>query len=284
MLPITVFTLALAGGYFWAADVEALEAASRISPWHLLEQLLVDGAPYAFWVLLILGSHEMGHYLACRYYRIPATLPFFIPGPPPIGSFGAVIRIRGAIPHRRALFDVAAAGPIAGFLVALPVLTWGLLAAEPFVPAPGADPALEAHIGPPVALVLLQSLLPPGAIESNALLGAGWVGMLVTSLNLFPIGQLDGGHAAYAVARRLHRLASRLTLIALFTLIVAQIYWLEQFPAYLLWFAILLWMRDRHPRLIDESGSLGAGRKLVAIALLLIFLISFIPVPFFFAE
>jgi len=222
MLPVTACTLALAGGYWWAADAEALEAASRISGWQVLKQMLVDGAPYAFWVLVILGSHEMGHYLACRYHRIPATLPFFIPGPPPIGSFGAVIRIRGAIPNRKALFDVAAAGPIAGFVVALPVLTWGLLTAQPFVATPGADAGFQAHIGPPVALVLLQSLLPQGAIESNALLGAGWVGMLVTSLNLFPVGQLDGGHAAYALGRGVHRLASRLTLVALLLLIASS--------------------------------------------------------------
>jgi membrane-associated protease RseP (regulator of RpoE activity) len=284
MLPVTALTLALAGGFWWAADAEAQEAASRISGWQVLQQMLIDGAPYAFWVLVILGSHEMGHYLACRYHGIPATLPFFIPGPPPIGSFGAVIRIRGPIPHRKALFDVAAAGPIAGFVVALPVLTWGLLTAQPPAAIPAGEAAGQAYIGAPVALMLLQKLSQPDAIQSNALLGAGWVGMLVTSLNLFPVGQLDGGHAAYAIGRGVHRLATRLTLVALVLLIAAQIYWLEQFPAYLLWFAILLWMRDRHPRLLDETSPLGSARRLVAALLLLLFLFSFIPVPFVFSD
>jgi membrane-associated protease RseP (regulator of RpoE activity) len=228
----------------------------------------------------ILGAHETGHYLACRHYRIPATLPFFLPGIPPLGSFGAVIRIRGVIPNRRALFDVAAAGPIAGFLVALPVLVAGILRAEPYAPLPG-EIGEPWGLGQPLVLALLGPLLPDGdAVRVNSLIVAGWVGMLVTSLNLCPVGQLDGGHAAYALSRRLHRFTARVAMVGLAMLVVVQVVALRQVPAYLLWLAVLFWMRDRHPRLLSEHEPLGTGRRVIALVLLLIFLMSFIPVPF----
>jgi membrane-associated protease RseP (regulator of RpoE activity) len=220
----------------------------------------------------------MGHYLTCRYYGIPASLPYFIPAPPVlVGSFGALIRIRGPIPHRRALFDVAAAGPLAGFAIALPLLVVGLLGAEP-----SATPAPESgmFLGPPVFLYIVEWLAPGrAASDANYLIGAGWVGMLVTSLNLFPVGQLDGGHAVYAVSRKLHRRLARASLVVLAGLIAYQALVMRQAPAYALWLLILAWMRDRHPRLVDEGEPLGLGRRLVAILLLAIFVLSFIPVP-----
>ena len=218
----------------------------------------------------------MGHYLACRFYRIPATLPFFIPGLPPIGTFGAVIRIRGPIPHRRALFDVAAAGPLAGFAVALPVFLVGLIGARPL-----STPVGDQALGQPVlSLVLVRWLFPDDvvALEVGFPFLAGWVGMLVTSLNLFPVGQLDGGHVMYAISRRSHRIASRVAIVTLLCVVLVQV-WMFLVPAYVVWFLILLWMRDRHPRLVDESEPLGPARLAVAWLLLLIFVISFIPVP-----
>jgi membrane-associated protease RseP (regulator of RpoE activity) len=274
LVVVSLFTLAFAGGAFWEGMLTAWSDVLSVTR---LSVILLAGLPYALWVLLILGAHEMGHYLVCRHYRIPATLPFFIPGPPPLGSFGAVIRIRGLIPHRKALFDIAAAGPIAGFSIALPVLLAGIMTAEPFIPGD----QVQGGLGPPLLLFFLGPLLTGGAtLHVNSLFGAGWVGMLVTSLNLFPVGQLDGGHAAYALSKRLHRFTARSSLIALLALMAAQVLLFSQFPSYLAWFAILVWMRDRHPRLLDETGALGPGRKLIALALLLIFLLSFIPVPF----
>ena len=268
---LTAITTAGAGAVSWGSSASGVSSAPDV---------LGSALTYAFWTLLILGSHEMGHYLACRYYRIPATLPFFIPGPPIlIGTFGALIRIRGIIPHRRALFDVAAAGPIAGFIVAFPVLIAGLLRAEP-VEMPVEESGL--FLGPPVISAVLVRLLLPDAIgmlEVGPVYGAGWVGMLVTSLNLFPVGQLDGGHVAYAFSRRLHRILALLTLGLLLGLMIFQMVFVSSPPAYLLWFMILLWMRDRHPRLADETLSIGPGRRLVALLLLLVFIGSFVPVP-----
>jgi len=244
----------------------------------LAAEIFLLGLPYACWVVAILGSHEMGHYLACRRYGIPATLPFFVPGPPPIGSFGAVIRIRGRIPIRRALFDLAAAGPIAGFVVALPALVWGLHRAVPIEGA-GPEPG-SLTLGQPILVSLLQPFLVGEAehFYVESVFVAGWVGMLVTSLNLFPVGQLDGGHVAYAVSRRAHRWLARLTVAGLGGWILFEFLG-GVVPTYVLWFVILLWMRDRHPRLLDESTPLGPGRRLLALLLLLLFVLCFIPAP-----
>jgi membrane-associated protease RseP (regulator of RpoE activity) len=278
LLVISAGTLALAGGVFWNPPRQDWGVLDLFYP-AFLSDVMVAGLPYALWVIAILGAHEMGHYLACRYYGMNATLPYFIPGPPIIGSFGAVIRIRGPIPHSRALFDVAAAGPLAGFLVAIPALVFGLLGAE-IVTVP--ENVAEAYwvLGEPLLLSMLSAqLLGDVTVQINPLIGAGWVGMLVTSLNLFPVGQLDGGHVAYAFSRRIHQTITRLTLLGMGVFIVYQGFHLRQLPAYLVWFAILFWMRDRHPRLVNETRSLGPLRTIVAGLLIVIFALSFIPMP-----
>jgi len=229
---------------------------------------------YTFWVLLVLGAHEAGHYLACRYYRIPATLPFFIPGIPPLGTFGALIRIRGRVPNRRALFDVAAAGPLAGFAVALPLVVVGLLRAEP---ATAAVSSGAIGLGPSLGMQGWVDFSHP--LDVDNLFLAGWVGMLFTSLNLFPVGQLDGGHVAYALSRRLHRWLAWSTL-AVMSLLVAFQFGRVGVPSYLLWLAVLFWMRDRHPPLRDESDDPGPWRRGLACVLLVILVLCFMPVPF----
>ena len=278
LLAVATFaTLTLAGATYWLPldDVwDRLTGSERVG--HALSAGLI----YAVWVFTILGAHEMGHYLACRYYRVPATLPYFLPFVPPIGSLGAVIRIRGAIPNRTALFDIAAAGPIAGFLVTVPVTVTGVLQARPFVFPSDGDGGMTVELGEPVLLWLMQRIATaPGELAVNPWIGAGWVGLLVTSLNLFPVGQLDGGHAAYAISRRTHRTLAWTTIVAMVGVLLVQVTVYGQFPFYVVWFAILLWMRDRHPRLVDESTPLGLGRKLVALLLVLIFALSFILVP-----
>jgi membrane-associated protease RseP (regulator of RpoE activity) len=272
LLAGTALTATVFGSWFWT------ESFDEFGELWQRPDLALEGLPYAFWLLAILGAHEMGHYLACRRYGIQATLPYFLPGLPPLGTFGAVIRIRSVIPDRRALFDIAAAGPIAGFAVGLPVLLVGLSRAIPVSTPPEEG---EMLVGAPLVSTLLSPfLLPEGEVfRPGALYGAAWVGMLVTSMNLFPVGQLDGGHAAYAISPRLHRALARLTLLFLFVLVISQVLFLRTIPAYTLWFAVLLFMRDRHPRLADEVRPLGGGRKAIAILLALIFLATFIPIP-----
>lgn len=238
---------------------------------------LAAGLPYALSLIAILGAHEMGHYIACRRHGIDATLPYFIPGPPIAGTFGAVIRIRGPIPNRNALFDVAAAGPIAGFVVALPLLVWGVYRAVP-VPEPPQSGALL--LGDPLVAVLLARLVHGGAdLAVGPIYGAAWTGILVTSLNLFPSGQLDGGHAVYALSVRAHRIASRLTPWILAGLVAVESVRYRAPSGYIAWLIVLFILRDRHPALLDEGAPLGRGRRALGLLLALIFAACFIPLP-----
>lgn len=241
---------------------------------------LVRALPYTLSILAILGCHEFGHYIACRIYGVPATLPFFIPGLPPFGTFGAVIRIRGFIPHRRALFDIAAAGPLAGFAVALPLMILGVSRS---VPAAETYTLNAVGLGDSILSAALWKFRPEGGIwTAGPVYYAAWFGMLVTSWNLFPVGQLDGGHIAYSLSRRLHRYLSRMT-IALLTAWVIFFGVVHLQPSiYTLWCLILLWMRDRHPRVSMERDGLGIGRTVLALLLFTLFILTFIPVPLIF--
>ena len=279
LLGVTAATMTLAGSVIEVVG-EVSTLKELLDLYRSQPERLLEGFPLAASLLAILGAHEMGHYLACRYYRIPATLPFFIPGPPPFGTFGAVIRIRGIIPDRRALFDVAAAGPLAGYAVALPMLILGLARATPTEGLPGAGFTIG---GAPLlmTLVLRDALsVPDSSLAVGQLYLAGWFGMLVTSMNLFPVGQLDGGHVAYALSPIVHRRLARLTLVTMILFVLLHPLLFGILSLYTLWCVILLWLRDRHPRLRDESVTLGPGRRLVAALLLLVFAASFIPIPF----
>ncbi len=188
-----------------------------------------------------------------------------------------MIRIRGAIPDRRALFDVAAAGPLAGFCVALPLMVIGLLGARP-IPRGIAEEGVE--FGSPLLSAAIERLVHGDVdLAVGSIYLAGWFGMLVTSLNLFPAGQLDGGHAAYALSASLHRRLARTTIVALAALVIAQTILDRALSAYTLWCAVLIFMRDRHPPLRDELTPLDPRRRLLAAVLLLVFVLSFIPVP-----
>jgi len=241
--------------------------------------LLLLGVPYCFGILAILGTHEMGHYIACRRYGIDATPPYFLPSPPGMlfGTFGAFIRIRAPITDRRALFDIGVAGPLAGFAVAVPVLLWGLSTSawSPDIPTAGG-----MYLGDSLATRFLTAhfVEPPPeptgyvfAFSSVAM--AGWLGFWATALNLLPVGQLDGGHIAYAVSGRFHTIVSRLSLGAFVALgLMVNEQWL-------FWATVLILLSPRHPVLVDEGRRLSAGRLAVAALAGFVLLISFIPDP-----
>ena len=248
-----------------------------MAPWRL-----DIGAPYAVAVLAILGAHEMGHWFACRAHGIRATLPYFIPGFP-LGTFGAVIRIREPISHRRALFDVAAAGPIAGFAVALPILVHGVVTG---VPLPAVAPGAEAppgmwHFGHSLLSRALVHIVhgEPGDVLVGPSYVAAWFGLLVTSMNLFPVGQLDGGHVAFSISPRLHRGLSWATILGLATWVTTYSIIHLELSGYLLWTGVLLFMRARHPPVLDSRSPIGATRTALAVGLGILFLVTFMPIP-----
>ena len=240
---------------------------------------LVAGWLYAVTIIAILGAHELGHYFACRYYDVDASLPYFLPSPPPIGLFGtlgAVIRIREPIPTKRILFDIGIAGPIAGFVVLVPALFIGVATSE-LVPVDAGG----IWFGEPL-LIKAASYLLWGPLPSDQTLGmsamayAAWFGMFATAMNLFPVGQLDGGHIAYAL---LGRRSTYLTMLMI-GVALALAYFT---PTLIGWAVILIIMLlvvgPRHPRTFDEDVPLDRGRQLLAAFALFMFAVCFTPVP-----
>jgi membrane-associated protease RseP (regulator of RpoE activity) len=248
---------------------------------------LLMGIPFAATLMLILMAHEMGHYVACLRYRVYATLPFFIPAPTPIGTLGAFIRIKSPIPTRRALFDIGIAGPIAGFMVALPVLCVALALSQP---ALGGAPDSQIQFSFPLIFHAVNEVFGKGIAVDDLLLHpmgiAAWVGMFATALNLLPGGQLDGGHIVYALWPGRHRWISRITVIVL---ILGIPFWM----GWGIWALLLTVFGMRHPPLgpvmppifIDEPwenpwAPLGTRRKLLAAFAALMLILTFMPAPF----
>ena len=241
---------------------------------------LAAGLPFALTLLAILLTHELGHFFACRYHHIRATYPFFVPFPNLNGTFGAFILIRSPILTNRALFDVGASGPLVGFFFAVPALVYGVLHAK-LVPGL-ADPAnAEVIYGTPLLLRLLDAVLHPGVSPDALLLPpigrAAWVGLFVTSLNLVPVAQLDGGHILRSLSPRIHRYSSIL-LPAVLILLGLVGFW----DGWYIWGAPLLAMRLLRVAPIYDPATLDRGRRWGALLALLIFLLSFMPVPFYF--
>jgi membrane-associated protease RseP (regulator of RpoE activity) len=226
-------------------------------------------------VIAIMLTHEMGHYLACRYYGVDASLPFFIPFPLHlVGTFGAFIRIRSPFPNRRVLFDVGIAGPLAGFVVCLPVLALGILEARA---VPDTVEAGVLLLGEPLLFQWAAALLrdvPPGATLAIGPLGmAAWFGLLMTALNLMPIGQLDGGHVVYALIRERATLVSRLAL-------AAGVFLVYLGPSLLLWCVLLLVLSRPHPPTLRDAEPIGRVRVCVGLIGLAVFAVCFTPQPF----
>ncbi len=281
---VTGFTTILAGYILHTAFL--LQAGEIFSPplWTDLlsnPMLLLKGLPFSAALLLILSAHESGHYFACRRYGISCTLPYLIPAPPFVnmfGTFGALIRIKSPFFNRRQLFDVGVAGPLAGFAVTVPVLVAGLMLSNETV-ITDADSGYTLLFGEPILFKLASWLFFSGegsAINLHPLGWAAWIGMLATSLNLLPAGQLDGGHIVYALSGvRMHRILSTATTILLLGLGL----WSWPVLAYLLFAILLLMMKLRHPPTLFDNYPPDRKRFLIGLAAGLIFLVTFIPVP-----
>jgi membrane-associated protease RseP (regulator of RpoE activity) len=238
--------------------------------------LFLLGIPFSVTLLSILLAHEMGHYVACKYYRMDATYPFFLPSPVLFGTFGALILIRSPFTTRRALFDVGIAGPIAGFLVAVPALAWSVATAK-IVPGVASDASIV--FGVPTLTQVFIWLFHPHASPNSVLLDpvgrAAWFGLLATALNLLPVWQLDGGHIVYSLASRRHE---RISIAVSLAMIAMGIYY---WHAWVVWgiVVLILSLRFRHPALLDRWEPLDASRKLWAIVALVIFILCFTPWP-----
>ena len=283
----------------------------------LLFQNILSGWPFALSMMGILFAHEMGHYIMCRYYRVPATLPFFIPAPfiSPLGTLGAFIAMRGIPKNKRVLFDVGVAGPLAGLVIAIPVLFIGLSLShldtiQP--PPPGTMSLLEGNslfylfskyvmfgkLLPepadlnglsPVAYWLLYFFtaqpIPFNGLDvqiDNVAL-AGWAGLLVTALNLVPVGTLDGGHVAYGLfgekARRIFPVAIG-ALIALSFLPSLLTLSIGAFNfSWLLWVFILFWLGNVRTQPLDDITPLDGKRRALGFFMLVLFVLLFTPIP-----
>jgi membrane-associated protease RseP (regulator of RpoE activity) len=242
--------------------------------------VLKAGLTFSIALLTILTAHEMGHYLACRYYGVRATLPFFIPAPPLFltGTFGAFIKMKSPIPSRRALFDIGLAGPLAGFVALLPIALGGLLTIET---APAHSGTGLIVFNDPLLFQILARLTGAQLADAlpNPFYMAAWIGLLVTSLNLMPVGQLDGGHGTLAVfGPRAHKLIGRLAFVAVAVMSVLGFIWHGSPSGFLYTVLLLVMLRVRHPA-PEEMEPLGKARVIVAIITLIVFALSFVPFP-----
>ena len=237
--------------------------------------LLRLGLSFSIPVLLILFAHEMGHYIACRRYGLSATLPYFLPVPAMFGTLGAFIRIRSPIRTKRELFDVGIAGPLAGFVVLLPFLFYGIARSEPAILDPG--PAGSSLLVPGRCLAIqLATLLFHGRLGEGMTLNlhpfalAAWFGLLATALNLIPLGQFDGGHILYAVSGRWQRRLAPLLWVGLG---LAGFRW----PGWWLWSLIALAIGLFHPVVRNEAEPLDPRRRGLAVVALIVLILSFTP-------
>jgi membrane-associated protease RseP (regulator of RpoE activity) len=242
-------------------------------------EVIFQALRYSAAILGILGTHEMGHYLACRYYEVDATLPFFLPFPSIAGTAGAVIKIREALPTRNALFDMGVAGPIAGFLAIVPVLFWGMSLSNVLRVPPHMD---GFTLGEPLLFKLATwavfGTVPDGySVNMHPIAFAAWFGMLATAFNLLPFGQFDGGHLIYAAIGDRSRYFTLATFVASIAMCFVSRNWVV---ITILMLAMLYFVGLRHPRVVSEQEPLAPGRYAVAFLALVIFVICFMPVPF----
>ncbi len=242
---------------------------------------LLSGWPYSLSILTILGAHELGHYFAARYHKVPVSLPFFIPLPTQyslIGTMGAFIQLKARVQNRRALLDVGAAGPLAGMIFALPILWYGI-ATSPVLPLPTTGYLAEGNSLLYLAMKYLihGQILPSNGmdISLNQVAWAGWVGLLVTGLNLLPLGQLDGGHVSFVLFGKTAEKFFWPVILALAAIIV-----FTQTYTWALWILMLFVIGRRHAEPLDMVTPLDTKRRWIAIGTLCLFFLVFVPIPF----
>ncbi|MFP5209260.1 MAG: site-2 protease family protein [Acidobacteriota bacterium] len=285
LLVVTVVTTTANGARFMQNFLEGLPPVASdadIWPWPWLARhphLYINGWEFSATLLGILLVHEFGHYIACRVHRIHATLPWVLPAPTLSGTAGAVIQIQSRIPTRDALMDVGIYGPLAGYLASVLAVAAGFVLSLNTHANP-ADAIIQFG-GEPLTIRLLHGLvarwdplLPSfNRLSPHPVLVAGWIGIFITALNLIPGGQLDGGHILYSISPRLHK---AITLALPFALFVAgAVFWV----GWILWGVILLIPAMRHPR-VEPEPALSGHRRILGIAALVIFLLTFTPTPF----
>ncbi len=269
---LTVFTVLWAGAY-------QTNTNPLVGPWNFLVDdpgSLWKGIPFAATLLGILVTHELGHYLLSRRHGVPTSLPLFVPGLPHfVGTFGAIIRMRAPLTDRRALFDIGVAGPIAGFVVAVIALVIGLKLST-VVPIQG---NYGMHLGEPLLLqftswVVIGPLPPTADVILHPVGFAAWFGLFITSLNLLPIGQLDGGHVAYAL------LGERQRSVAIALVPILMVFGWLGWKGWFLWVGLAGLMGLAHPPVRNPGRELGTTRMLVGWMALLIFVLTFSWEPF----
>lgn len=238
---------------------------------------LALGIPFSFTLMAILLTHEMGHYLTARWYGVPASLPYFIPAPPIpfiIGTFGAFIRMESSVMTRKATLEIGAAGPLAGFVVAVIAVAVGLQLSEivPVINAQG------VRLGSPLVFIWISDYLmvvPEGHdVLLHPVAFAGWIGLFVTALNLIPIGQLDGGHVVFALFGRHHRR------ISIAMVVVLAAIGLTSWPGWLFWAFLTAMMGVGHPPMAGPQTRLERRQHIIGWASLALFILTFTPNPF----
>ena len=271
LLIATIFTTTLAGALQWV-DINQVDWMNMFSVSYLWQGLIFFSVP----LLLILGVHEMGHYYASKKHHVDASLPYFIPLPPPflLGTFGALISTHEPIPNRKALLDIGIAGPLCGFVVAIPISLIGFFLMQQ---NPQIVESTETNMVLllPLLLQWMESLFfIPGNAIIHPTLFAGWVGIFLTAVNLLPAGQLDGGHIARAILKEKHKYLSWIVIFVLAGLSFFYSGWL------MFAIIILLFIGTQHQPPLNEITPLDTRRKLLGLIILIVFILSFAPIPF----
>src|ERR1051326_6319217 len=301
---LTVVTTTLCGIVMSLPDVgtASSEGAGGLSSWWLIRwyyvqavieifrfafahpALLGQGLIFSGSLLAILASHESGHYLFCRYYGVDATLPFFIPQPPLLipGTFGAFIRMKSVVPSRRALFDIGLAGPLAGFVGLLPIAFAGVLTVQPSpLAAAAASSEGGIYFNDPLLFRLIARLFKIDLANSvaNSFYLAAWVGALVTSLNLMPVGQLDGGHGTFSVfGKSWHRSIGVVAFVTMALMSVLGWFWHGSPSGFVYVVLLAIMLRVRHPQ-PEQMEPLGLARIIIGVITLIVFVLCFLPFP-----